>query len=848
MRKSPYFVFALLCAYLCLPMWVNAQQNHFSIAPAPTWLSPYHPDLQKKPDSKEIEEGFYQLLSEEQTQVEKSSTYRHIIRQIESEAGIQNGSQLSVEYDPAYESLAFHEVMIRRDGQVINKLSASKFKFLQQEEDISSFIYSGTYTAHLILDDVRKGDQIEYAYTITGRNPIFEDKFFETMYLSTYEPIVNFYKCIITDSSRQLQFRAFNGAPMLKRSVHGRDAWYQYEGPVPLEHWVSDLPSWYTSYAFLQISEYKNWKEVVAWAMKINPVKAPGTLLQARIQSLKAAAGADRTLYMEKAIRFVQDDIRYIGIEMGENSHRANAPDKVLAQRFGDCKDKAMLLCTLLRANGISADMAYANTDVQNVLSTYLPSPYAFNHAIVHATLDGKSYWIDGTIAYQRGKLATLATPDYGLSLIANDTTTGLTAMHTRPRGEVTIKEDFTVPGDNKSDATLKVTSDYTHFFADDMRYEFATSSLKKQEENFLNFYRKIYGDASLKDSLTIKDNPLENHFQVVENYKISDPWKTDSTQPDKKIFGFSAKEVTNAMASVDDEHRKEPVQQKFPCKLHYTATLSMSQVWNFHDKEFHIKNAYYRFDFKPVVEGNLVTLYYDYETFTDNIPASYIPRYIKELDRIWNVNNFDITLDPVDFTGTRTNTDFSLNYMAVLAVLLFLFTFWRLARYYAIVHERPLPAFDTRPLDIGGLLIVLGIGIFVAPFIMFHTIVELPVFNFREILKAGTHTDGNASIAEVLLMGQLLMHLFFFVYALLLGYLFFNRREIFRITAIVFFAGLLLYAIIEVALAETVLKTVVSSEDAMQAMIWTALMALVFIPYLVVSKRVKATFLVPYE
>jgi transglutaminase-like putative cysteine protease len=40
------------------------------------------------------------------------------------------------------------------------------------------------------------------------------------------------------------------------------------------------------------------------------------------------------------AIRFVQDESRYLGIEVEEGTLRPDAPDAVLRRRFGDCKDK----------------------------------------------------------------------------------------------------------------------------------------------------------------------------------------------------------------------------------------------------------------------------------------------------------------------------------------------------------------------------------------------------------------------------------------------------------------------------------------------------------------------------
>ena len=160
---------------------VTAQK--VSTSPAPGWLVKYTPDLSKKPNSKNIHDGFYLLLLEQQSNAEVNTVYHHYIRQIISEAGIQNASEISVDYDPQYEKLVFHQITIHRNGESINKLSTATFQQLQKEQDLSRFIYSGTYTAYHILEDVRKGDQIEYAYSIIGDNPIFAGKTDHRFYL-----------------------------------------------------------------------------------------------------------------------------------------------------------------------------------------------------------------------------------------------------------------------------------------------------------------------------------------------------------------------------------------------------------------------------------------------------------------------------------------------------------------------------------------------------------------------------------------------------------------------------------------------------------------------------------------
>ena len=71
------------------------------------------------------------------------------------------------------QSLSLHEVTLLRGETVINKLATADMRLLQREDELESLIYNGTRTLSIVLDDVRVGDVIRYAYSIEGDNPIF---------------------------------------------------------------------------------------------------------------------------------------------------------------------------------------------------------------------------------------------------------------------------------------------------------------------------------------------------------------------------------------------------------------------------------------------------------------------------------------------------------------------------------------------------------------------------------------------------------------------------------------------------------------------------------------------------
>lgn len=177
----------------------------------PQWVTAIAPNG-LRPDAKKISEGYYFKLLDYQLHAEQQASYSHIIREIVSESGVQYGSDISVTFSPAYQQLYFHELWIIRNGQRINALHIDQFKLVAVEQDAASFIYNGDYAAYMVLNDIRVGDQIEYSYSITGRNPVFEGRFFADIYLQGTVPISQLHSSLLVSPSRSLNVKTFNGA------------------------------------------------------------------------------------------------------------------------------------------------------------------------------------------------------------------------------------------------------------------------------------------------------------------------------------------------------------------------------------------------------------------------------------------------------------------------------------------------------------------------------------------------------------------------------------------------------------------------------------------------------------
>jgi hypothetical protein len=840
---------ALLMCYFAVS--TNAQQKNFSIAPEPSWLVPYEPDLKQEPDARDISNGYYLLLFEEQQHVEKAGVYRHVIRQIVSEAGIQNGAEVTVNYDPVYEKLRFHKILIRRNGKVINQLQASRFKILQQEDDLSRFIYSGVYTAYFIVEDVRKGDQIEFAYTVEGDNPIFEHKFTSLFYLAFSNPVVNFHKSIIASPAREIRFKPFNDAPMPDRQmVNGMQVYTWEMTNVQSPESIEDAPSWYDNYPIIQATEYKDWLQVIKWGDRVNQVLPPGRALKAKIAEFKEETGNDTAAYMLKAIRFVQDDIRYMGIEMGEYSHRPNTPDKILLQRFGDCKDKSLLLATLLKANGIYASMAYVDTYTKGHVVDYLPAPDLFNHAIVYARLNEKEYWIDPTISLQRGNLETLTVPDYQQGLVIDPAgKNGFTAVKNTGKGKTTIHEHFQLPSDKKNKGTLTVTSVFTMQYADDQRDGLANSSRKDNENAFLNYYKNTYGSISIDSAMKVIDSTDADRIEVRERYIIHEPWATDSTKINRINFHAKANLLRDALpAYAEDDKKTAPVEMRYPFSLDYTITIEMPSSWNIEEEELHIRNDYYSVHFVPSVNDNIVTLHYTFDTYQDHIPAGFLDTYIKDRKRIDEFLGFNFYWD-MDEKAQSDGPSQGLNWMIIGLTIFFglVFTYHAMRLYKISLY----PAHtNSSPPNISGWLILLAIGVFYMPLSIFSSLIKMDIFsnNVWLQLDKATNATHNTSLLQLMLVIELAGMICSLIYSLLLVSLFLKKRDTFPVALIGFIIFNLVFTLADILVFNYVYERKAWETASVEQMTRACIAAAIWVPYMLRSEQVRETFIRPHE
>lgn len=619
----------LFLLFLFLSINSNAQHSKLSAAHPAAWVTDNRIDYNNKKLEPEAEDGLLNLRVERQVSLPDQSIYYRRTIKILSDAGVQNGSEVSVNFDPVYEQLIFNSVLIIRDDQQINKLQLSKFKTIQQEKELDRHSYDGSLTALLVLDDVRKGDIIEYSYTIKGFNPIFKGKYASEFDCNFAIPVANIYYKLIVAGKQEITIknRQTTIQPIVNKSVVKTIYEWRLQDIAAL-HLETKTPDWYDPYGAVLVSEFADWVQVNDWAIQLFPQNPRlSTPLLDKINAIKKTYSSDeeRTL---STLHFVQDEIRYMAMETGVYSHKPNQPDKIFAQRFGDCKDKSYLLVTMLRVMGIEAYPVLINTVNKKQIEERLPSALAFDHCTVQVKIKNNIYWFDPTIAFQRGPIDKISFPNYQVGLVVSDSTKNLRPIPFNEPGVAEVREIFTI-GSLTGKSYLKVITTNTGSFADDARYDFNNNSNYEMKKTYKNFYAS-YFDKITADSLSYKNNDTTGSFTITESYTIDNIWKKDGK---KTKIDFTSFVIDGDMTKPADKNRTMPFRLAYPLHVKERLEINMPEAWPITAFDDVINSLGFQLTGSGASDGNKVNLNYEYESLGDHVMPEDAQAFFSKFD-----------------------------------------------------------------------------------------------------------------------------------------------------------------------------------------------------------------------
>jgi cellulose synthase operon protein C len=160
------------------------------------------------------------------------------------------------------------------------------------------------------------------------------------------------------------------------------------------------MPGWSEVASTLSVSTYRTWEEVgrYYWRLIRDQLRPDASIRAAVGEALQGVDRTDRRAVVRALYGYVVSRTRYVALEFGIHGYQPYPVDRVLARRFGDCKDKASLLHAMLEAAGVDSRIVLLRMRSLGAVPAEPASLAVFNHAILYVpSLD---WYLDGTAEF----------------------------------------------------------------------------------------------------------------------------------------------------------------------------------------------------------------------------------------------------------------------------------------------------------------------------------------------------------------------------------------------------------------------------------------------------------------
>ncbi len=567
-------------------------ENKITVSPFPEWV--LDSDINKDGDSL----SDYMHL-EKQIHICLKTHFYRAVRKFNSINSIQHGSIFELDIDINDEMLALHRFKIYRKNEEIDKLIGMNKKLIKKERHADNFIYSGIWTLILILDDIREGDILEYAYSyIRGEDFITAESFQDSLYFNTSVDTKRSYFRLLAPIKRtNLKFHGKNEPKSVQDLDHDLREWIWDNSSVKSAIFEPDQPSWYNPFNWLQISSFNNWNEVAECGSRIFPNDSELSPIIHDVIVKWKREHADMKNLILAIIRFVQQEIRYLSLE--DNRLEKNCavdPKEVYVKRFGDCKDKTLLLSLLLKEIGIQSYPALVNTSLKEKITSFLPS-FQFNHAILAVEYEGAFYWIDPTLSYQRGTFNSVSRKKYAYALLIGHPEKALVEMDCTESESKTITITKFNLKELDEPVEMEIETRYINEMADNIRQYLSQITLEDLAKNYLNYTSQFYPDIASNKFLEVEDLTDENIVVIKESYSIPHlaVKKTNGLQVEY-TYKFIPLSILSCLNCHFNPNRETPLSITCPLNIEEEIIIKTSQEIEFPNDDININNSHYKY------------------------------------------------------------------------------------------------------------------------------------------------------------------------------------------------------------------------------------------------------------
>lgn len=415
-----------------------------------------------------------------------ASRFHQVVYQPLTDASAAQSREYGFVYETDTEAVQIRAARVYRKDGTIDEAIESGAGAMADDPSMAMYTSARSYYVH--FPRLEPGDVVELQYRVedVAQRNAYADYFGEVVYLQSAEPVARSEYVLLTPKSRTFHFNEPH-VPGLQQTV-------QETGDQRIYHFLATdvaaveqeplQPPWTEVLGHVHVSTYESWEEMGRWYWGlIKDQLVPDDEVRLRAEALTKGLKDDRAK-VRAIYDYVVQKTRYVALEFGIHGFKPYRCAQIFARGFGDCKDKATLIVTMLNALGIKATPVVVRTgnkgdlEAHTDLANQKPASLApFDHMIAY--VPSMDLYLDGTAEYTGS--TELPGMDRGaMALQVNEGNARLVHLPDPPASDsVSVhKVDATLTADGK--AELDWRAEVTGYEASEWRVRFHADATRK--------------------------------------------------------------------------------------------------------------------------------------------------------------------------------------------------------------------------------------------------------------------------------------------------------------------------------------------------------------------------------
>lgn len=449
----------------------------------------------------------------------------HSLVKLNNAAAVEEQGECRFFYEPDFQTITLNEARVHTARGTVVEVRPEHVQVRDSSTDYQ--VYANTREVIVSFPGLGVGDVIELQWTTKGRDPEYAPHYCLEHYFNNVDN-----DAIDLGETHAYPIRKAEVIVQLPKSKPLRFATHGHDFPPKVTetadtrtyHWTTadvmptpqDTPAPRTEDYFVGViaSTFPSWDAVAKFELDLRAGCRDCTA-ELRDELKKATDGATTLEARVRSLcRFVRSDLRYLSHGHGASGNRPHPPANVLANGFGDCKDKCQLLSVLLTDLDVPHECVLISTEGYPELHPDVPTPVA-DHIFLKIDIGDTTHFVDPTGTFDPWDQIREDCSGRN-ALLFNEKSAKLERLPPMKPEDYRIVSESNLVVDTAGNGKLTVKREYHRIAGGKLRSDWLSLPRGRWKETLIDEFGTHYAIARI-ESLTVDDKNLADPDQPLK-------------------------------------------------------------------------------------------------------------------------------------------------------------------------------------------------------------------------------------------------------------------------------------------------------------------------------------------